>query len=936
MANDLKLQVLLAAIDRVTGPMKKIMGGTSSTAKALRAAKDQLRELDRAQQQLKGFRTLKNEVDASRVALKAGQQQLARLRGEMAATEKPTRKLAAAYARAERDAGKLKATHAAKLRTLRDTRAALAGAGMEAGKLGDHERRLRGEMARTTQVIAKQQVKLDQLGRAQRRMGQAQRELAQALRTAGAMAGGGAAMAGVGATAVAPVLATVKAYASFQDAMTGVARQVDGARDKHGRLTPLYWEMGRAIKTMSERLPGTAEDIAAIVEAGARMGIQGKKNLLIYAETTSVMADAFDLPVDQVGQDVATIAALYKVPIARIGELGDAINFLDDNTLSKGSSIIDVLKRIGGTADMVGMSYRDAAALGSTFLSLGAGDEIAGSASNAMIRELSIATMQAKRFQGGLEMLNLDAAAVQANMSKDATGTILQVLEVIRALPAEQRLSAATRLFGKEFGDDAAKLAGNIGEYRKQLALANSEQARGSMLQEAQARAGNLSAVFANGKDGVRNLASDLGQQLAPAISDLIDYSRGITTQLRAWVAANPQLAGGVLKAAAVGGVLAAVLGTIGIGLASVLGPLAIARYSLVSLGTGLAPLLTSAGELGGRVLPMIGNAARMLLPALAGISAPVLAVVGAVALAGVLIWKYWQPIKAFMVGLWQGISQAAAPVGAMLAQVLAPLKPVWDWFAGVLGKVWGWIKQLLTPFQATSTQLQNATGYGRTFGIALVGIVTGPIRLLIAGVQLVWKVIKTVFAWSPIGLIVRNWDAIMGFFRVLPQRFVEFGRMVMTGLVNGVVGGLAKVRDTIYNAGGKITGWFKEKLGIHSPSRVFAQLGDYTMQGLAGGLDRSRKLPLRALTEVAGGMRRAGAGIALAAAAAPAVAIDQRPPLTAAAAAPGAAGNTYTIHIHAGAGSQAQDIAAAVRAELERLERERGARTRSRLADYD
>ena len=43
---DLKLQVVFAALDKITGPLKKIMGGSSDTAKALKATSDRLRELN--------------------------------------------------------------------------------------------------------------------------------------------------------------------------------------------------------------------------------------------------------------------------------------------------------------------------------------------------------------------------------------------------------------------------------------------------------------------------------------------------------------------------------------------------------------------------------------------------------------------------------------------------------------------------------------------------------------------------------------------------------------------------------------------------------------------------------------------------------------------------------------------------------------------------
>jgi hypothetical protein len=45
---------------------------------------------------------------------------------------------------------------------------------------------------------------------------------------------------------------------------------------------------------------------------------------------------------------------------------------------------------------------------------------------------------------------------------------------------------------------------------------------------------------------------------------------------------------------------------------------------------------------------------------------------------------------------------------------------------------------------------------------------------------------------------------------------------------------------------GDSVGGWFKEKLGIHSPSRVFMGFGDNIAQGAAIGLQRTT--PLAAL----------------------------------------------------------------------------------------
>lgn len=96
-------------------------------------------------------------------------------------------------------------------------------------------------------------------------------------------------------------------------------------------------------------------------------------------------------------------------------------------------------------------------------------------------------------------------------MLKDSTGTIMQVLNAIKALPAENQLTTVVRSV-KEYGDDVAKLAQNMDEYRRQLALANDEQARGSMAREADARAMALSARWQAGMNRLFNASTRAGE----------------------------------------------------------------------------------------------------------------------------------------------------------------------------------------------------------------------------------------------------------------------------------------------------------------------------------------------------------------------------------------------------------------------------------------
>ena len=667
MSEKLKLEVILAMKDQILKPLKAIQGGSSETAKALKAAKEAVRALNDEQKRVDGFRNAARGVAIHRQELEKAEARIVSIKEAMAAAQYPTRDMQRAFKEATDEARNLKGNITRLTEKQEVLRRELSASGADTHKLSGYQRDLKDRMAAATGEVDRQRKAMDELHKKQQAIHAARAAYGKSMELRQKMQMAGVGTMAAGAAMGMPIVKAVKDYASFEDAMLGVARQVDGARDSNGRLTATYYEMGESIKAMSERIPLATTEIAAIVEAGARMGIKGKADLLAYAETTAIMASAFDLPVEQVGEDVAKIAALYKVPIKSIGELGDAINYLDDNALAKGGDIIDVMKRIAGTADTVGMKYKEAAALASTFLSLGANSEVAGSAANAIMTNLSIATMQPKKFQAGLEMLKLSAKGVQLGMTKDATGTILKVLDAIKALPQEKQLEATTRLFGKEFGDDASKLAANIGEYRKQLELVNEAQAKGSMQREADARNQALSAQYEMSKSAVFNLASALGEKLKPAMVDIMGSARDVLRALRDWTAEHPQLTSALVKGAAVLAIIVTVLGALMLAIAAVLGPLAAFRYGMALIG------LKGFGMIG--VIKGIGSTFLWLGRAL--LMNPLGLAITALAGAAYLIYKNWTPIKEFFSNLWDGITERFHAVVEWFKDRFSFLKPI-------------------------------------------------------------------------------------------------------------------------------------------------------------------------------------------------------------------------------------------------------------------
>ena len=627
--------------------------------------------------------------------------------------------------------------------------------------------------SRATEQISQRTAQYNrQLTEQQRRLEsvtQAQARYARAKETGEKLQSSGMKTAATGAAVLAPVAAAIKSYSNLEDAMKGVSKQVNGLRDNNGNRTAQFAEMQNAIKDAAENLPmpNGAVDYAALVEGGARMGVANsddpwrkqKKDLLDFANTAAMASKAFELPADQLSESLGKIAGLYKIPIQDIGKLGDVINYLDDNAKSKGSDIIDVLQRVGGAADQLG--YQNAAALGSTFLSLGEQSETAGTAVKAMVRELGNAMVQPDRFMEGLDALGLSAERVQKNMAKDAMGTIMAVMEATKKLEPDKQMNVLTQLFGDEYAMAVSKVANNLPELRRQLELTHGTASKGSMKRESDIDKDSLSSQWQITKAEFGNNFSALGESMRGPMMAIMKSVGGVLQSIRGWIEANPSLVAAIMKTVAAIGVILTVLGSLMLALGAILGPMALVRLSFTTLAGegGIAKLLTSITRLGGAFQWLAGSPMQALLTAgravfgplitlLAGISAPVWGLIALFAGVAIAIIQFWQPIKAFFSGFFTGLMQGLQPIFSIVSAVFSPLVPIFDAIVSALTTVWDWFTKLFEPIQFSTEALKSCTSAGESFG----KIVGDAISLVLWPVEQLWKGLDLVL--EKLGLI--------------------------------------------------------------------------------------------------------------------------------------------------------------------------------------
>ncbi|QDQ87648.1 phage tail tape measure protein [Alcaligenaceae bacterium SJ-26] len=308
----------------------------------------------------------------------------------------------------------------------------------------------------------------------------------------------------------------------------------------------------------------------------------------------------------------------------------------------------------------------------------------------------------------------------------------------------------------------------------------------------------------------------------------------------------------------------------------------------MVILRYGFA-MLGIKGGLAVNVLKMVGQA--LLFIARAALMNPVGLLIMGIIAAAVLIYKYWEPISSFFSGLWDRIT-------ATFEQAKQAV-----------------MSRMIEAFQG---------GIG---GIAAL-----------------------LLDWSPIGLFYQAFAAVMSYLGIdLPARFSEFGAMLISGLINGITGMAGRLKDSVVGAASGAMTWFKDKLGIHSPSRVFAGYGANISEGAALGIMGSSD-------RVTAAARMMTAGVLSAATALPAQAagmlqqepirFDQRPAMRSAmpAGSQGAnaaqagiviEGDKIEITIQAAPGANPADLVRLISQELDRRDAQKSARLRSSLADY-
>ncbi|CAJ7442104.1 bacteriophage tail protein [Burkholderia pseudomallei] len=930
MDNALKLRVMFDMIDNFTKPLKNVLNSNKGLAQALKQTRGELAELGKQQKAVASFREMRAGLTGTATKLGEAQAHVRQLAGSLRTFGPPSRQMIADLARARQAASTLRAEQKKQTIALEEMRGKLSRAGIDTRNLAEHERTLRSNIAQTTATMQAQTRQLELMADREKKLGAARGKMQALQGVAGGMAIGGYAARSTGAHALGDLREALDETKKIQN--------------ERARITALG---------LGDQ---ATKDAEKYVRSMKMMGVSTSDNMTLMRDALSIFADEHHAQM--------VMPTLAKMKFANEAMFGAEDAHANEE---KFMNMLKVIELRNGTKDKA--TFEREANYVQRVLSA-TGGRVGGDEWRNVIQRGGVAAKQMRpdAFYFQLEPL------VQ-EMGGNSVGQALMsgyqnLIEGRTTVRASRKLMSLGLLDRKKVEYD--KL-GRVKAFADG-ALLNSEQFKASPLEwleqtllpalkkkgiteEKQVlsviasmftnrSAANLYSTFYLQRDQIhknerlnkgaygidemhklaseqtpgkeldayaklRDLKNEIGERIAPMYNAALDKTRELADKLLKMIQAHPQATKVVVALAAGFAALLAVLGTFTIVLAGVLGPLAIVRFSMTTLGMKGGLLRT---VFGGLASLLRGSVVRSFSLASRGAR---------------MLWRGLSILASLLrVGLVQGVAMAGRAL-AMLGRAIL-----------VLGRL-----ALANPLLAFIALLAITAVYvwqnWDTLGPKFAAL---------------WETIKGAFGAAG-DWIKSKWDAtvegvksklasIGDWFGDIGARFTEIGGHLIDGLVNGIKNGLGAVKDTISSVADSTVAWFREKLGIHSPSRVFATLGGFVSEGAAVGIESEQRrvanaalgLATAAVASFGSPVLAAGAALAkpIAPLVKPTVPIDRRAPLAApsAASSPAAQASPIVINIYPQAGQDPHAIARAVEAALDRRERAKQSRIGSRLSD--
>ncbi|WP_353282096.1 phage tail tape measure protein [Wolbachia endosymbiont (group A) of Aleiodes leptofemur] len=431
---------------------------------------------------------------------------------------------------------------------------------------------------------------------------------------------------------------------------------------------------------MSRTIPLSAAELAQIAASGGQLGIK-KEDLFMFTETVAKMSTAFDMSAEQAGDSIAKLSNVYGIDVSKMEYVGNVINHLSDNTAAKAKDMVEALAIVGGTAKQFGLDIKETSSLVNAFVSLGKQPAKAATAINALLSKLQTAEEQGGDFKAALEQMGITAEEIVQRISENGEEALLYFFQALKKMDNQERSTILMKLFGQEYQDDIALLAGSFNKYEDAIRLlSDTEEYKSSLQKEFQNRVDTTASKLRLLRNAIAEVGMNLGSVMLPTLKSIAEFLQEKTRSIALFAEKYPTLTKAIM------GTVAALISlkVVAVGLG----------YGFTLLGSTIfslkANLLGVFSFLSATVFPAVVTGLRAVT--LAIMSNPIGLLITGLVTGAALVITNWQKVKDFFSSFWKSI--------------IKPIEEAFSWIGeSIFGKVLG--NSPLKEFEKRKTEVK-------------------------------------------------------------------------------------------------------------------------------------------------------------------------------------------------------------------------------------
>lgn len=392
----------------------------------------------------------------------------------------------------------------------------------------------------------------------------------------------------------APIVAAggfaVKQAIDIESAFAGVRKTIDANETELALLNSGLVDLATGDSPVSA-LEGGLTEIYGIAEAAGQLGV-AQDDIVAFTETIAALGMTTDITGEQGAIMVAQFANVSGMPLSEVGNFGDAIATLGNNSATTESAILGMSSRIASLGQF-GFSTDELLGYSAALASAGISAELGGSNFTKAVKEMDAA---AREGGPGLQLMadtaGMTATEFQNMMSNDPSDAVQSFITGLGQLDAGDQIAALNELglTGTEMQSVMMALTGDTDRLAESLDTAALGFAgNNALMSEAEVRAQTTQGQINRLRNNFITMSGVVGGMLLPSINGFIE---GLTGLLQGMQDINPIFIQAGLAFAgvmAVIGPITTAIGALGVAFGAMATPIGLAVLAVAGLGLALS-----------------------------------------------------------------------------------------------------------------------------------------------------------------------------------------------------------------------------------------------------------------------------------------------------------------------------------------------------------